>query len=330
MQQVWVASKSLRPAQQGSGFVTSASTTLHHQPTPGGSSPHRARQRAKVDRTRPLRRPLTRLGLAALAGIVAFGIITTGGQHTRPGLPISEIVDNLAVTFGFGISQVEITGHKFTFDASIHETLDLANVRSLLRFDSAAARQRIERLPWIETAAVTRVFPDQLRIAVTERTPLARWQRNDGMVLIDQTGRVLTSIQAGSVLHLPLVTGEGAAETAAAFLALIARHPAIAARLEATDRIDMRRWTLRLEGGPTLLLPAEGEAEALDRLAAVGVMQGIAAMSADIVDVRVPGRMIVHRGEARAPAPRTTRQFMGGENSATPAAAKEKQGAQRG
>jgi cell division protein FtsQ len=270
------------------------------------------------------------LGLAALAGIVAFAAITGGGQQARRGPAIGETFDALAASIGFAIAQVEISGHTHTPESSIHDTLDLGNVRSLLRLDSAAVRERIERLPWIQTATVTRVFPDRLSISVTERTPSARWRRDDRIFLVDATGRVLTQIQPGSVPHLPLVSGEGAAEHAAAILAMIERYPAIAQRMEMAERIDGRRWTLRLEGGPAIQLPAEGEAAALERLAAAGVMQGLSAMSASTVDVRVSDRMAVRRGEPRVPAPVAVHPLPATEKPPAPAAVKEKHGAQRG
>ncbi len=270
--------------------------------------------------------PVAQLGLAALVGIVAFSFVTGGGQQARRGPPVSEVFDTLAMSFGLGINQVEITGHRFTLDSSIHEALDLAQVRSMLRLDSAAARQRIEQLPWIETAHVTRLFPDRLKISVTERKAFARWQRGVRVVLIDRTGRMLAQVQAGAVAHLPLVTGDGAAEEAADLLSVIGRHPTISARLEAADRIDGRRWSLRLQGGSVVHLPAEGTAAAIDRLAASDELPGVKAMTAAVVDMRVPGRMIVRRGEVQGQPPLVGRD----ERPAAPGGLKDKQGAQRG
>ena len=41
----------------------------------------------------------------------------------------------------------------------------------MLSFDSRAAQDRIERLPWVERASIERVLPDRLEVRVSERSP---------------------------------------------------------------------------------------------------------------------------------------------------------------
>lgn len=47
--------------------------------------------------------------------------------------------------------------------------------------------QRIERMPWVKRASVRRVWPDTLRVQVTERSPLAYWGED---ALVSQLGEV--------------------------------------------------------------------------------------------------------------------------------------------
>ncbi len=288
---------------------------------PTASHLHFSRKR-RVRQVRRARLRWITLGLTALAVMLAVQVATDGGVSLRGAPAPNQWLDSLAARLGLGIRQVEIMGHSFTSDRAIQDTLDLPNVRSLAGFDRVAARQRIERLPWIETAAVTRVFPDRLNIVVTERKAFARWRRGERMHLIDATGRVLTAIQPHAADHLPLVVGEGAPEAAADLIASLALHPDLLPRIEAAERIEGRRWSLQVAGGLTVLLPSEGEAAALDRLSAAGVMQGLSAMSAAIVDVRRPDRMIVRRTSPEASSPAAS--------PALPALAREPVRAQRG
>jgi cell division protein FtsQ len=236
--------------------------------------------------------------VAATVGAVSFVFLSDAGRATRTAVPLSEHLDRLVLAAGFGIEQVSLTGHRFTTDSAIFDTLDLGNVRSMLRFDAIAVRERMERLPWIAGATITRVFPDRLEVRIRERTPFALWQRGEREYLIDATGRVLSAVTAGSVTHLPRVIGEGAAVEARALLAELARHPQVSGRLEAVERVGERRWTLRLTGGQAVHLPAEGWEEALARLADPALADRALAPGVATVDLRGRGATAIRSHEA--------------------------------
>ena len=111
-------------------------------------------------RERPRRAPSRRTGritllVAALIGAAAFVALTHGGSNARQARPFLDEADRLAERAGLGVRQVFLTGHRMTSDDDIFDALDLTHARSLLRFDSQAARTRIERLPWIKTANIS-------------------------------------------------------------------------------------------------------------------------------------------------------------------------------
>jgi cell division protein FtsQ len=228
---------------------------------------------------------------AALAGAL-FVSLTDGGRYARDTRPLIQEVDRLAELAGFGLRQVSITGHRFTPDAAIFDAFDPINVRSLLRFNSAAVRERIERLPWVATASITRVIPDQVSVQIVERTPFAVWRWADREMLIDATGHVLATA-SGPHRDLPRVAGEGAPAEAADMLALIRQYPEIWRRLDVAARVGERRWTLQLKGGPDVHLPASGQTEALARLMAAHEQVRLLEPSYRVVDMRSDERITV-------------------------------------
>ncbi|WP_235514663.1 cell division protein FtsQ/DivIB [Deinococcus sp. Leaf326] len=61
--------------------------------------------------------------------------------------------------------------------------------------------------PWVASARVTRIFPDQVSIEVTERRPFARWQPPGGeAVTLAEGGEVLPD---GPTTGLPVLSGWG-------------------------------------------------------------------------------------------------------------------------
>jgi cell division protein FtsQ len=233
-----------------------------------------------------------------LAGLL-FVCLTDGGRYVRDARPLIQEVDRLAELAGFGLRQVSITGHHFTPEAAIFDAFDPANVRSLLRFDSAAVRERIERLPWVAAASILRVMPDQVSVQIVERTPFAVWQWADREMLIDATGRVLAP--ASEPHHdLPRVAGAGAPAEAADMLALIRHYPELWRRLDTAARVGERRWTLRLKGGPDIHLPAGGVTEAVARLMAAQEQARLLEPSYGIVDMRSAGSIVVRQAVSNA------------------------------
>jgi cell division protein FtsQ len=160
----------------------------------------------------------------------------------------------------------------------------------MLSFDSRAAQRRIESLPWVERASVERVLPDRLDVHVVERAPYAVWRLNGRHFLVDKAGRVLATVPSDAMPTLPRVAGEGAAIEAVRLYELLGSRPGLARQVEIAERVGGRRWTLHLSGGSTLQLPAQGEAEAIERGLQIANTRGSARSE---IDLRVPGRPLV-------------------------------------
>jgi cell division protein FtsQ len=246
-----------------------------------------------------------KLGLAlftTLSGALAFSILSDGGHRTRRTAPLLPAADQVLSWTGLRIDQVAVSGQRLTSDTDIFDAIDMPSARSLLTFDSTGARERIERLPWIATASVNRVFPGTLDIRVTEREPAALWQRGGHEYLIDATGRVLSAVRPGMQLSLPRVAGEGAATHAQALLDLVVRYPRIKERFKVAERVGERRWTLRLKDGVTVHLGADREAAAFAALSSDDDLGRLLSGRDLTIDLRTRGRITVRPDPQPGPA----------------------------
>ncbi|MDR3754937.1 MAG: FtsQ-type POTRA domain-containing protein [Terracidiphilus sp.] len=71
-------------------------------------------------------------------------------------------------------------------------------------------RRELEGIPWIEHATVMRVLPDQIRVAVVERRPVAFTQHGQTIGLVDASGVLLSmapKTMAERHYSFPVVTG---------------------------------------------------------------------------------------------------------------------------
>jgi cell division protein FtsQ len=80
-----------------------------------------------------------------------------------------------------------------------------------------ARRKQLEQIPWIERATVMRVLPDQIRVAVVERQPVAFTRHREEIGLVDANGVLLNMAPGTMAKHhysFPVLTGIDAGDSA--------------------------------------------------------------------------------------------------------------------
>jgi cell division protein FtsQ len=107
-------------------------------------------------------------------------------------------------------AQVEVVGNQYVSRDSVVALFSPDRNRSLLRVPLDARRAEIERIPWVESARVQRLFPDRLRVEITERRPVVFLRTGSELALMDAQGMILERPTQGD-FRLPVVSGLGEA-----------------------------------------------------------------------------------------------------------------------
>jgi cell division protein FtsQ len=82
--------------------------------------------------------------------------------------------------------------------------------RNIFHVPLALRRAELQQLPWVEHATVMRLLPNQLRVAVTERLPVAFVRAGNEIGLVDKRGVLLDmppAMMAAKRYSFPVVTG---------------------------------------------------------------------------------------------------------------------------
>jgi cell division protein FtsQ len=236
-----------------------------------------------------------------LAGTLAYGSVA--GDHVTAVTDwLKDARDRAGNALGLGITAVSVSGGN---QIGRDQALAIAGVTgrsSLLFFDAEGARNQLLANPWIADAAVLKLYPDRLRITITERRAFALWQRNGLVNVIADDGTVLQPFVEERYRNLPLVVGSGAERQAKDFIGLIDRYPEIRAALRASILIAERRWNLRLTNGIDVRLPETGLEAALDRLVALDRDKKLLSRDITVVDLRLADRVTVRLSDAAAQA----------------------------
>ena len=105
---------------------------------------------------------------------------------------------------------VQIVGNHNVTRAAVLSVFGADLERNIFRVPLNERRADLERLPWVAHATVMRLLPNQLRIAVTERTPVAFVRHGSQIGLVDANGVLLDmpSDAAGDPHYsFPVLTG---------------------------------------------------------------------------------------------------------------------------
>lgn len=198
-----------------------------------------------------------------------------------------------AASAGLAVANVEVEGRERASREAILEALQVTRGTPILDIDPDAAKARLEALSWVRSAAVERRLPDTIHVRLVEREPLAFWQRNGKLVLIDREGAVVPAERLDQFGALLVLVGDDAPRQGAALLALLASEPALQRHVVAAVRVGGRRWNLRLDNGIDVELPEDDPAGAWHRLAALERSDGILQRNIVAVDLRLPDRLVV-------------------------------------
>lgn len=229
-------------------------------------------------------------GLLIAAGAV---VLFTGGRAEALGSAVGRAVDERLADAGFRLAKVHIDGASPEAAPAIKAAMGLYKDQPLALMDLAALKASVEQVGWVKEATVVRLLPDTLVIAVTERERLAVWQHRGRAMVIDSQGRVIPEADPARFPQLPLVVGEGAAETASEVLPQVRARPRLMARLEALVRVDDRRWDIRLKDGSLIQLPATEADAALIQLDQLDQRARVLELGFARIDLRDPEMIAV-------------------------------------
>lgn len=171
----------------------------------------RPRKRFKSQAARPWWRPASNagrifLGLAALALIVA-GVVSW--------LTAENYLERDARFRIAGTASIETAGLSQVSRANVLPVFGEDIGRNIFFVHLSDRRKQLEQIPWIQHATVMRLLPDQIRVSVVERTPIAFVRQGQQIGLVDADGILLSMPAAGMTEHhysFPVITGIDAAD----------------------------------------------------------------------------------------------------------------------
>ncbi len=167
---------------------------------------------SRLDRSRnPWWRPASKVGRVFLGLIL---LVVVGGLGTSAYLLKTFLCRDGRFRIA-GASHIEAAGLTEVSRAQMLPVFGEDIGRNIFFVPLGERRKQLEEIPWIERATVMRLLPDQIRVSVVERQPVAFVRQGQQIGLIDSHGVLLAMPAAMMAQHhysFPVVTGIGAGD----------------------------------------------------------------------------------------------------------------------
>jgi cell division protein FtsQ len=108
-------------------------------------------------------------------------------------------------------SNIEIAGTQSVPRRQVMDAFGADLGRNIFFVPLADRRRQLEAIPWVESATVMRLLPDRLRVALTERTPVAFVRMGSRISLIDRNG-VIMELPHSRKYSFPVIKGMSESE----------------------------------------------------------------------------------------------------------------------
>lgn len=268
-------------------------------------------RRFRRSRVTPTRRRSWRPSWWTLVRIAATCAVAVFGTYRLVTLVLS--------TDALRVGQIRVYGNERVPTGDIKALLHGLEGRSLVTIDLEPWRRKLLNSPWVADAAIRRVLPGTLTVAISERVPMGVGRIRDVLYLVDEEGAIIDEYGPNyAALDLPLIDGLAAVPSASAtliddararlagrVLADLRRRPDLAGRLSQIDVSDPRDAVVILKGDTALV--RIGEDRFVDRIQSYIDLQGALrdrVPSIDYVDLRFDERVYVR---PQGPVPKSSR-----------------------
>lgn len=214
----------------------------------------------------------------------------------------SDKIYSSTVQAGYAVKNIYLEGRNRTPIDEINQALDIDKNAPILELKLEEIRTRLEKIESIKYAAIERALPDTLYVRVVERDPVALWQYQGKITLVDDNGVVMNGLDTTPYKTLPLIVGEDAPKHVVDLLKILTSQPELAKRFVAAIWVGERRWNIRLkpkkatpdgEGNIEVQLPEKDSLGAWKKLAELQKKQQLLDRDVKVIDLRIDGKLFI-------------------------------------
>ena len=173
----------------------------------------------------------------------------------------------IASDAGFKFETVVIKGNKHIEPKEIVATLNADVGTPLFAISLKNSYHKLKENSWVRNLSIMRLLPNTIVIHIMERVPIAIWQHEKRLALIDAEGNIIDNNHIENFPTLLQVVGSDANLYAEHLIESLKMEPELAGNIISAVRYGERRWNLVLKQNITVKMPENNFDKALRYLA---------------------------------------------------------------
>ena len=185
---------------------------------------------------------------------------------------------------GFSLQKIIIQGNKNISGKEILSLLEIKYGTPILSINIRDIRKRLNQNSLVSDTLVVRRLPNILHIKISEKKPIAIWQFNQKLYLIDEEGSVINYKHISKFTNLLHVVGPDANVHAKQLIQEL--NSELADRVKVAIRYGERRWNLVLDQDITIKMPEKDFIDAWTYLTKLNSNDKLFNQNFKVIDLR--------------------------------------------
>lgn len=196
---------------------------------------------------------------------------------------------------GFRLETVIIKGNQHIDQTEIVASLNADIGTPLFAISLKNSYDRLRQNSWIKNLTVMRKLPNTIVIHIIERTPIAIWQHEKKLALIDFEGSIIDTSHIEDFPNLLQVVGSDANLYAEHLIESLKTEPALLGNIVSAVRYGERRWNLILKQNLTVKMPEYNFDKALHYLSKMNDTGTLFDQNYKSLDLRDPSKYYIEK-----------------------------------
>lgn len=156
---------------------------------------------------------------------------------------------------GFAFKKLIIEGQVNIETKEILKSIGARRGDSIFSIDLNQVQNLLDKNTWVDSSIIQRRFPETIFISLKERIPVAIWQSQSKLYLIDEDGKIIIKYNQKGFEDLIQVVGEDANNYASSLRKSLDKYPDLQKKVKSAQRYGLRRWDLNFVDNIKVKMP---------------------------------------------------------------------------